>query len=63
MSTEDYKPDTIHVEKPPLPRSPSHQDNDVKGGEASHIEDQGVKGKEHHTPAVNIIENPLRVSL
>ncbi|KGB80306.2 sugar transporter [Cryptococcus deuterogattii R265] len=60
MSTEDYKPDTIHVEKPPLPRSPSHQDNDVKGGEASHIEDQGVKGKEHHTPAVNIIENPLR---
>lgn len=61
MSTVDYKPDSIHVEKTSLPPSSSYHENDTKAADASHIEDMGDKS--HHTPAVNIIQNPLRVSL
>lgn len=60
MSTLDYKPDALHVEQSsPPPPSSSYNDDDTKGVEASHIEDKGT----HHTPAVNIIQNPLRVCL
>lgn len=57
MSTLDYKADAIHVEQSSPPRPSSSYDDETKGVEASHIEDKGT----HHTPAVSIIQNPLRV--